>query len=99
MEINAVNEKMKKIKEEYRYQKDITYFVEINDKETSEQIFQTTEFKTIQDAIDFVKNYCSFIDTENYDMWLMYFVEDGDIDYLADIVFNAKSGKYECRIL
>lgn len=99
MGINAVNEKMKKIKEEYRYQKDITYFIEINDKETSEQIFQTTEFKTIQDAIDFVNNYCSFIDTENYDMWLMYFVEDGDIDYLADIVLNTDNGKYECEII
>lgn len=99
MGINAVNEKMKKIKEEYRYQKDITYFIEINNKETNEQIFQTTEFKTIQDAIDFINKYCSFIDTENYDMWLMYFVEDGDIDYLADIVLNTDNGKYECKII
>lgn len=99
MELNAVNEKMKKIKEEYRYQKDITYFIEINNKETSEQIFQTTEFKTFQDAIDFVNKYCSFIDTENYDMWLMYFVEDGDIDYLADIVLNTNNGKYEFKII
>lgn len=99
MEINEVYEKVKEIKEKYRYQKDIYYFIELNNPKTTEQIMHTQTHPTIEQALNDINNSHLFIDTCQYDLWLMYYVENGDIGFLANIDLNMVTKLYECESL
>lgn len=80
---------------EYDYDNEhITFFVEIND-EDSNQICQFGEFDSPFKLLEFMNDFCMFADNENYDVWLMYEVEDSDIDRFADLVYGTNGWRIE----
>ena len=77
-----IESRLKKLKEEYE-DETIKFFVEINNEHT-DQLFQTTLFDTPEDCLKWLDLYCMFLDAE-LETWLMYEIEDSDIDRFADI--------------
>lgn len=77
-----IENKLKEIQEEYEG-KTIRFFIEINDEHTN-QLFQTINFDTIEDCFNWLNLYCEFLDA-GLETWLMYEVEESDIDRFADI--------------
>lgn len=76
--VNKLNE----LQEEYDGET-IRFFIEINDEHTY-QLFQTISFDTPEDCLKWLDLYCIFLDCD-LETWLMYEVEDSDIDRFADI--------------
>lgn len=77
-----IENKLKEIQEKYEGET-IRFFIEINDEHTN-QLFQTINFNRIEDCLNWLNLYCEFLDAE-LETWLMYEIEESDIDRLADI--------------
>lgn len=82
LNVKEIESKLKELKEEYEDMV-IKFFIEINDEYTN-QLFQTILFDTPEDCLRWLDLYCMFLDAE-LETWLMYEVEDSDIDRFADI--------------
>lgn len=85
-----IENKLKELKDDYE-DENIKFFVEINDEDTN-QLFQTISFDTPEDCLKWLDLYCSFLD-EDLETWVMYEVENSDIDRFADIKFTKNGYK------
>lgn len=82
--------KLNELKTDYETDK-ISFFIEINDDHTN-QILQTKNYDTIEECLTLWNEIITFQDNDT-DVWLMYEVEDSDIDRFADIKL-CKNGNY-----
>lgn len=82
--------KLKELQEEYE-DETIKFFIEINDEHT-DQLFQTISFDTPEDCLKWLDLYCLFLEDE-LETWLMYEVENSDIDRFADIKYTKNGYK------
>ena len=92
------NKQLQKMINDLKYDYDdekITFFIELNDAH-GEQVFQTMPFDTPQGALDWWNDWCLFCDASEHELWLMYEVENSDIDRFCDVVM--KNGKYVLEV-
>ena len=85
-----IETRLKELQAEYE-DETIKFFIEINDEHTY-QLFQTISFDTPEDCLKWLDLYCIFLD-KDLETWVMYEVENSDIDRFADVKYTKNGYK------
>lgn len=89
---NAADEYLAKQVEETGRYPEISFFIEINEKNNSDNILlQSNKIYTVKQALEWVRS-LDFIALDQCNVWLMYWIEGGDIDLAGIVDFHKVLG-------